>query len=208
MKILGKYWKVLLAVILIGMAGYTYYNVYETERVEYEKKSERLEMTILSLERKIVENARYADIQDQIPDALAEVEASRQELYEHFPLEMKEEDQIMYVLYLETIFGTEIEFSFNEAVPYVAMKDGSYLMALKLNVNYETTYQGFQNMITYLATDSRITSVDVATIKYDKKTDTAVGQIQVVLYLMDSDLLEYLPPDVNEPETGKDNIFD
>ena len=208
MKILGKYWKVLLAVILIGLAGYTYYNVYETERVEYEKKSERLEMTILSLERKIVENARYADIQDQIPDALAEVEASRQELYEHFPLEMKEEDQIMYVLYLETIFGTEIEFSFNEAVPYVAMKDGSYLMALKLNVNYETSYQGFQNMITYLATDSRITSVDVATIKYDEKTDTAVGQIQVVLYLMDSDLLEYLPPDVNEPETGKDNIFD
>ena len=208
MKILGKYWKVLLALIMIGLAVYGYFNIYETEKAAYEKKSSQLEMMILSLEKNIKENARYADIQDKIPDAEAAVDASRLELYKHFPVEMKEEDQIMYVLYLETIFGTEIEFSFNEAVPYVAMRDGSTLMALKLNVNYETTYQGFQNMITYLATDSRITSVDVASIKYDEKTDTAVGRIQVVLYLMDSDLLEYLPPDVNEPETGKDNIFD
>lgn len=208
MKLLGKYWKLLLALVLIGLALYGYFNIYETEKEAYEKKSDQIEMMIASLEKSIRENARYADVQDKIPDAEAAVEASRLELYEHFPVEMKEEDQIMYVLYLETIFGTEIDFAFSEAQPYVAMRDGSYLMQLRLNVNYETTYQGFQDMITYLATDSRITSVDVASIKYDEKADKAEGRIQVVLYLMYSDLLEYLPPDVAEPETGKENVFD
>ena len=208
MKLLAKYWKVLIALILVGLSAFVYYKVYRTEQAEYEKKVDQMELMILSLEKNIRENAKYADIQDDIAAAEAEVDASRLDLYQHFPLEMKEEDQIMYVLYLETIFGTEIEFSFNEAQPYVAMRDGSNMMALKLNVNYETDYQGFQDMITYLATDSRITSVDVASIKYDKKTDTAVGRIQVVLYLMDSQLLEYLPPDVNQPDTGKDNIFE
>ena len=208
MKILDKYWKLLIALLLLGAAVYGYTNVYETEKEAYEKESKQLQTYIASLEASIRENSKYADVQDKLPDAIAAVDASRLELYKHFPVEMKEEDQIMYVLYLETIFGTEIHFSFSDATPYVAMRDGSNLMALVLSVNYETTYQGFQDMITYLATDSRITSVNTASISYDAKADKATGQIQLMLYLMDSDLLEYLPPDVNTPETGKDNVFD
>ena len=208
MKILDKYWKLLIALLLLGAAVYGYFNIYENEKIAYEKESKQLQTYIASLEANIRENAKYADVQDKLPDAIAAVDASRLELYKHFPVEMMEEDQIMYVLYLETIFGTEIHFSFSDATPYVAMRDGSNLMALVLSVNYETTYQGFQDMITYLATDSRITSVNTASIQYDAKADKATGQIQLMLYLMDSELLEYLPPDVNTPETGKDNVFD
>ena len=32
MKILGKYWKVLLALILVAAAAWMYFNVYETEK--------------------------------------------------------------------------------------------------------------------------------------------------------------------------------
>jgi len=81
-------------------------------------------------------------------------------------------------------------------------------MGLTLTVNYETTYKGFQDMINYLATDSRVTSVQYANIQYDAKNDKAIGQITLLLYLVDTDLREYLPPEVFQPETGKDNIFD
>ena len=150
---------------------------------------------------------KYADVQDELKEATAQVVASRLELYEKFPVEMKEEDQIMYVLYLETIFGTEINFAFSKAQPMVALKDGSNLMGLTLTVNYQTTYQGFQDMINYLATDSRVTSVQFANIRYDAARDMAVGTVTLLLYLIDTDLRDYVGPDVNIPDTGKDNIF-
>ena len=207
MKVLGKYWKVLLALILIAAAAVAYVKGYQEEKIAYEAESAQLKMYIKSLESAIQENMRYADVQDKLEDATNEVNASRLELYEHFPVELKEEDQIMYVLYLEKLFGTEIFFKFNTPQALTVMRDGASLMGLTLEVNYETTYQGFQDMVDYLATDSRITSVQYAKIDYDAATDTATGTVTLLLYLMDSDLLEYLPPDVAEPDTGKEGIF-
>jgi hypothetical protein len=63
-------------------------------------------------------------------------------------------------------------------------------------------------MVNYLATDSRITSVQSAQIQYDQKTDKVVGILDLVLYVMDSELLEYEAPNVGESETGKEDIFD
>ena len=208
MKILKKYWKLLLGLILIAAAAYFYYNVYETELAAYETESKQLKTMITSLEKSIRENSQYADIQEELEPANQALDASRLMLYDHFPVEMKEEDQIMYVLYLEKTFGTEIQFSFSRAAQITALRDGAKLMGLTLTVNYETTYQGFQDMVTYLATDSRITSVQYATIQYDAANDKATGTVTLLLYLLDSDALEYLPPDVFQPETGKDNLYD
>lgn len=203
-----KIWKPVLALLLFAIAAWTLFSYQSTQEPAYQSRENTLNQSMIIWNQKIAENLKYKDLQDDFTKAMEELDASRLELYQHFPLELREEDQIMYVLYLETIFGTEIHFSFSNAQPYVAMRDGSTLMALVLSVNYETTYQGFQDMITYLATDSRITSVNTASIQYDAKEDKAVGQLELMLYLMNSDLLEYLPPDVNTPETGKDNVFD
>lgn len=208
MRVLGKYWKLLLALILLCLAAYMYFGVYQTERTVYEVATQQMNTYITALQANIAKNSRYADVQDKLEEATAAVDASRLALYQHFPREMKEEDQIMYVLYLETLFGTEIHFSFSQAQPIMTLRDGSTLMGLVLTVNYETTYQGFQDMVAYLSADSRITSVYAASIEYDAKKDVAQGELTLVLYLIDSELLEYLPPDVAEPETGKDNVFD
>ena len=208
LKTLGKYWKVLLALVLVVVAGVLYFNGYKTEKEAYEAEQAQLKTYISALEKSIAENMKYADVQEELEEANAQVAASRLELYQHFPVEMKEEDQIMYILYLEKTFGTEISFSFSSPQAITGLRDGSTLMGLTMTVNYETTYDGFQSMINYLATDSKITSVQYASISYDASTDTATGTVTLLLYLMDSDLLDYVAPDVNEPDTGKDNIFD
>ena len=207
MKFLKNYWKVLLALILLVAAAWTYMK-YQEELAAHESEIKQLNTYNLSLQSKIKNNMKYADVQDELQEATAQVMASRLELYEKFPVEMKEEDQIMYVLYLEKIFGTEIQFAFSTAQPMVALKDGAKLMGLTLTVNYQTSYDGFLEMINYLATDSRITSVQFAQIQYDANSDTAVGTVTLLLYLIDSDLLDYVKPEVNVPDTGKDNIFD
>ena len=209
MKALKKYWKALFALILLAAAALMYFNVYEKEKAEYEAEQQQLETFISALQSAIQENMFYADVQDEINAAREEIDASRLALYEHFPKELKQEDQIMYVLYLEKLFGTEIFFQFSdEPQLLVPLSDGSGLKYVILSVNYETTYQGFQDMVNYLASDSRITSVQSARIQYDERTDKVVGILDLVLYVMDSELLDYEAPDVNTPETGKDDIFD
>ena len=207
MKVLAKYWKVLLAIILALAAAFFYFNKYQTEKLAYEAEVKQLEMMIMTMQKNIQENLKYADVQDKLEDAKAEVAASRLDLYKSFPVEMKEEDQIMYVLYLETLFKEEIFFSFGDSAQIVALQDGSVLEGLLLTVNYKTSYKGFQEMVEYLATDSRITSVLESTIEYDAQQDVAVGQMTLILYMMNTEAMEYTAPDVAVPETGKNNIF-
>ena len=203
---LKKYWKAIVAVVLLIAFALVLSN-YFSERQAHQAEVDKLQSNNQMLQNKVDANKEYEDVQDQLEDASAQLMASRLELYQKFPVEMKEEDQIMYVLYLEKIFGTEIFFSFGQAQPMTVLKDGAKVMGLTLTVNYQTSYDGFKDMIDYLATDSRVTSVQFAQIQYDAATDTAVGTVTLLLYLIDSDLLDYVSPEVNEPETGKDNIF-
>ena len=208
MKKVLKYWKLFIALILIGAALFLYFNKYRGEQAAYETQSQQLQQLTDALKKSIEKNVRYRDIQEELDEALVELDNSRLSLYKHFPVELREEDQIMYVLYLETLFGTEISFSFSQAQPVMALYDGATLQGLILQVNYETTYQGFQDMVNKLSTDKRVTSIYDATIAYDSKTDTASGILNLVLYLVDTDKLEYTPPDVAIPEIGKDNLFE
>ena len=177
MKFLGKYWKVLLALALLVAAYFFYQANYVEKKSAYEKETVRIENYIKSMQAAIAENMRYASVQDKLEAATAAVDASRLKMYQQFPVEMKEEDQIMYVLYLEKIFGTEIFFNFSQPQTITALRDGANLMGLVLNVNYETTYDGFQEMVEYLSTDSRVTSVMSASIEYNAEEDKAVGQL-------------------------------
>ena len=208
MKAVAKYWKVIFALVLLAAAAFLYFNTYKTEQAAYETESQQIKTMITALESSIQENMRYTDIQDQLEPENAKVLASRLELYEHFPVEMKEEDQIMYILYLESLFKTEISFAFGTPQPITALRDGSTLMGLFLEVNYQTTYQGFQDMVNYLSTDSRITSVQYASINYDAAKDVATGTVTLILYLIDTDMMEYQPPEIPIPSVGKENIYD
>ena len=208
MKILGKYWKVLLAVILLAAAAYLYFDGYKTEEANYEAQKSQLQNIISALQTSIAENQRYAGIQDQLEGAKAELDTSRLELYQKFPVKMLEEDQIMYVLYLETLFGTEIFFEFGQIADLAPLSDGSMLQGLVITVNYEDTYEGFREMVDYLASDSRVASVYQSTIEYDAERDIVSGQITLLLYMMNTEAMDYAAPDVAVPDTGKENIFD
>ena len=203
---LKKYWKAIVAVVLLIAFALVLSN-YFSERQAHQAEVDKLQSNNQMLQNKVDANKEYEDVQDELEEASAQLMASRLELYQKFPVEMKEEDQNMYVLYLEKIFGTELFFSFGQAQPMTVLKDGAKVMGLTLTVNYQTSYDGFKDMIDYLATDSRVTSVQFAQIQYDAATDTAVGTVTLLLYLIDSDLLDYVSPEVNEPDTGKDNIF-
>ncbi|MBQ2888401.1 MAG: hypothetical protein IJE29_05715 [Firmicutes bacterium] len=208
MKSIANYWRVTLSVLMLVAAVLILLLGYMPAKQQAEAKQQELETMMSTLQMTIAQDRRYADIQDQLPAATDAVTASRMALYDKFPQELKEEDQLMYVVYLERLFGTEISFSFGTVSILQVLSDGAGLGGLTLTVNYSTDYQGFKQMIHYLATDSRITSVQSATMNYNEEQNLAEGQLTLLCYLIDSDLRDYTPPNVKNPGTGKVNIFD
>ena len=58
MKFLGKYWKVLLAIILLLAAYFFYQKNYVEKKASYESEVKRIETYITAMERSIEENMR------------------------------------------------------------------------------------------------------------------------------------------------------
>ena len=207
MKTLKQNWKAIVALILLIAAGCVYFFSYRPAKQDYENKEKELTTMITALQNTIAENLRYVNVQDDLEGATEQLEKSRLALYEKFPTELKEEDQIMYVVHLESLLDNEIQFRFGSVVPMVPLSDGSTLCGLTLTVNYQTTYEGFKEMINFIASDPRFTSVRHATTQYDAENDIAIGSLTVLYYVLDSELLEYTQPEVTAPSTGKTNIF-
>ena len=207
MNALKNNWKALVALILTIAAIAVYFLCYRPGKAEFETRTTELNTSIAALQSTAAENLRYAAVQDKLPAAMEELQNSRLELYEHFPAELKEEDQIMYVVYLEERFGTHIDFSFAAPEPIVSLRDGSVLCGVALTVNYQTSYEGFKEMISYLSADSRIASIQHASMEYDPAADTATGTLTLVCYTVDSPLLEYTAPEIPTPSIGKSNLF-
>mgnify|MGYP000136417291 FL=1 len=230
MKVIGRNWKAVLSVLLLLVAVLVYALGYRPRREAYAAERQQLETQITALQTTIVENEKYKGVQDQLEPAEAAIEESRAALYENFPADMKEEDQILYLLYLEKTLGTgskelgytkelhdiflqrfgsggDIEFSFGAITPMQILSDGALLEGLNLTVYYHASYQEFKNMVHALATDERITSIRYATFNYDSEKKLLDGQITLTLYLMPSGQNTYEEPGVTPPATGKTDIF-
>jgi len=211
MKAIGKYWKLILAFLLLIGAVLVFVLQYLPAKTAYELERAALQTQIGTMQVQIAENQKYAPYQDQLEEATREIEESRADLYGKFPVELKEEDQIMYMLYLEEKFGREVVFSFAEEVPIVGLSDGAQLQGVTFAFDFATTYGGFKKMVEELATDSVITSVRYAVMQYDAQSDQVIGQLIVTRYVMNeenkTDGREYQAPEVDKPALGKENIY-
>lgn len=206
MKTLGKYWRIILAFVLVAAAAFVHFRMHVPAKNAHDAEKAELNTQIATLQTAAVENREYASVQELLEPSLEEIAASRQELYSNFPVELREEDQILYMLYLEEKFGNEVVFDFAEAETIAFLQDGSMLQGATITFAYETTYDGFKEMVNELATDSRITSVRYATFEYNAEEDMLSGDMTVTLYLL-QDSREYSEPEVDAPDVGKDNPF-
>lgn len=205
MKALGKYWKLILAFLLLIGALLIFVLQYLPAKQAYELERASLQTQLGTMQIQIAENRKYAPVQEQLADATKAIEDSRKELYSKFPVELKEEDQIMYMLYLEEKFGREVVFSFAEEIPIVPLSNAE-LQGVTFAFDFVTTYGGFKNMVKELATDDVITSVRYAVMQYDAESDQIMGQLIVTRYVL-ADGRDYQAPVVDKPAIGKDNPY-
>ncbi len=208
MSMIKNNWKVLLAILLTVISMVILLVGYAPRRLEFKSEESQMSTKVDQLEVLIAENIKYDSVQSLLDPASDAVDMSRKALYQRFPAKYLEEDQIMYVLYLEEKFGTEIMFNFGTEQPIVPFSDGAMLSGVTLTVNYESTYDEFKDMIDYLARDSRITSIQYGTMEYDAENDLVTGNLTLLLYTMKSPMVDYYRPNITPSQKGKDNIFE
>ena len=230
MSTLAKYWKIVLALLLAVAALLVVLMVYLPGKPSYETRTTALHSDITTLQNSLAEALKYpADMEEDIQAATKEVENSRLELYQHFPSQMKEEDQLIYLLGLEDAFGTDdsgelgysqdlhqifldkfgvdITYSFGTDTPLLTLSDGAILSGQSITVYFSGPYDRVKEMIRYLGTEEvPLTSIQYASLYWSD--DAVTGTFTLLNYLLDSDLLEYHIPVVDMPDTGKSNIFD
>lgn len=208
MNFVKNNWKVLVAAVLFLVSIVILMTGYVPGLTAFKSEEAQLSSAVVQLETTIAENMRYESVQKLLDPASKAIDMSRRALYQRFPADLLEEDQIMYVLYLEEKFGTEINFNFGTKNPLVYFTDGAILNGLTLTINYEDTYDGFKEMINYLATDERVTSIQYATMTYDAEEDIVKGNLTLMLYMVDSSMVDYYSPTITPSEQGKENIFE
>lgn len=208
MSSLKAHWKSLLAALLFLAAFILLFLVYLPGKAAYENECAALNASISDLRGEIAQNQQYAEYEDTLSEATEALQESRLSLYQHFPAELLEEDQILYILSLEERFGIEIDFDFGTVSAIQTLSDGVKLNGLSLTLSFETTYETFREMVYYLSTDSRVASIQCATVQYNSKHDAISVELTLLLYTLKSEYAAYDASGIKQPATGKSDIFD
>ncbi len=205
-KFLSRWWRLLTAALLAAAAvAVLYFGCVKTE-MQFRTEQDDLSMEIGALQSQIELNQQYADVQEQITAASQAIQDSRSALYRHFPADLLQEDQILYVLYLEQLFRPEQDkIEFGTVEPAFELSDKASLGHVELTVEYTTTYQQFKDLISFLATDDHITSIPYCTLEHNED-GTVTGDLTIWCYTLNAN--PYTAPDVPKPNTGKPSIFD
>lgn len=206
MSRLRNYWMSLLELMLLLAAGVILFTGYLPAREQYETEKADLATRSAALRGQLTEDQQYAALQAELEPAAKAIEVSRQALYANFPVEMKEEDQILYMLHLEEKLGEEVIFRFARAEDLITLSDGAVLQGMTFTFDYETTYESYRNMLKAIAEDECIASVRYASLGYDVEKDTLTGQMTITVYLL-QDGRAYVPPVVTVPPIGKENPY-
>ena len=207
MKTIKSHLPLILAVLVLIATLYVYFMVYLPGAEAYQMSMVNLSNQVGMIQQNIVKDAQFADVQNAIPKELDNISKSRRQLYARFPKEMREEDQILYMIELEELLGSDILISFVEPETIRRLGDGSALMGMTFTVDYETSYDEFKDIVSKIASDEKISSVRYASMTYDEESGKVSGSITITRYLINDTEREYHEPQLPQQDKGKSNIF-
>ena len=205
----------------------------QAKKNELQTKYDTLQAQLDALEEYIHDNQRYiVDMYDRLEDApeaeyvydkmnaiTAYVKANPEdniflqdtlEKLESFPGESKEEDDILFMMKIESETGIRMQtINYGQDYQHTKLSNGMLLCYEVYSIPYYATYEGLKNLIAYFNdNDDFYASVYTLSIQYNALNQTLMGNIVILHYYLLEDGAEYIPPELDEViNTGVDGIF-
>lgn len=184
MKGLRKNWTALLGLgLLLAAAGLLllgYLPARSVRAQEEQALQQRLDMAEreAALRRAALEQADGSGTEQE----LNALKARLAEWSERLPAALREEEQIAFVLEMEALLGTEIDFRFGTYRPLAALHDGAELGALRLDLRLETDAAGLAALLGQLEETERPVTVSGAALRVER--GRYVGTLTLDCYLL------------------------
>lgn len=138
---------------------------------------------------------------------------------ERYPSDVRPEDLIMYADNLRQNYGLNINsITFGEPSSMLQLKgigqkgNGTGLISMTayrrtMTITCGISYQKLKDMLTYMNSTDRKTTLDSLTISYDSDTGELSGRAVLAQYFIASDNYAYSPTEVPQTALGKSNLF-
>lgn len=206
-KIYIKKWMIALLLLVLGIAALavcyqSYYKEAVAETEKTKKTIETLQLSIAAAQANLQQQASYIEKTEKIKKDTEILMDSF-----HFPGEILEEDQILWIRDQEVATKQE-QTSIVFGVSNTLYSSGSLTLHEKtFPFTYTATYEGMKNLITYFVENEEDpVSLVSLTISYDAQTDTVTGTMMLRRYFV-TGIEDYVPPTIPGVQIGTDNIL-
>lgn len=215
MQITTKDKKLILMVggLALFLIVYSYiFRPMQEKTFQMQSEIERLERECRELE---IQNTNMEAYEEQI----IEYRAAIADAMKLFPVDVKEEDVMSYLLKLQD--KNEIELmsvAFNEPLTVVNFDgvmsaDGEDKMVhmigqqVSTTATAELTYAKLKDVLNYIYETQTQTTLESVTVVYDSKKELLNGSFDFSRYTLNYDEAEYKPEKLPEVDLGKEDLF-
>ena len=215
MQITTKDKKLILMVggLALFLIVYSYiFRPMQEKTFQMQSEIERLERECRELE---IQNTNMEAYEEQI----IEYRAAIADAMKLFPVDVKEEDVMSYLLKLQD--KNEIELmsvAFNEPLTVVNFDgvisaDGEDKMVhmigqqVSTTASAELTYAKLKDVLNYIYETQTQTTLESVTVVYDSKKELLNGSFDFSRYTLNYDEAEYKPEKLPEVDLGKEDLF-
>lgn len=213
MKIFISKWLVALLLIIVGVAAVAY--VYTGQFAPMLEENEKLEKEIDLYEKNISILANHKLNEDKYLTETENLKKEVEEILAKFPVELRFEDELLYVDHLEDELGYPIT-NLNVGADYsiYSMANNRALCSQYITIPYTTTYNGFKELVRFFNGDGDKTddtypaSIVNISVSYNAESDTMSGTLILRRYYVTGSG-SYVPPQIpdNMFPIGDNNIL-
>lgn len=215
MKITTKDKKLLLIAggLILFLAVYMYiFTPLQDETTQMELSIERLERECKELE------AQYDDV-STYEQMIEEYRVLNQEIIDMFPVYVKEEDVLVYLMNLQEANGLHLfSIGINNPTPVLEFDgmiqvDGQdkkvHMTGRQVGVSTSTefSYEEMKTLLNYIYATHSQTTLESMSISYDAGSDMLSSSLTFSKYSLEYDGAVYVPEELPEVEIGKEDPF-
>lgn len=175
-----------------------------------------MKQEITTAHSKTMELKQMAANEQQYKDQTEELTKSIEEVFKQVPAGIRNEDKVLEAIQVEQDYEFDInEIAMGDDVVVYEMNaggqnptdNGKVLSVTPMTISCHTSYDGLKNCLRGLKQSGEKMAVNGASFSYDEEAGNLVGTMDINMYYMVGEGLEYVPQDINDVSTGTSNIF-
>ncbi len=213
MKIFIGKWIIAILLIVAGVATLMY--AYNSSYILAIEENEKLQKEIKLYESQIAQLDSAKRNEEKYKTETEKLKADVAKALSVFPAEIRIEDELLYVEYLEEQLKYDIgSLSIGADYSIYTMANGSTLCTQYVTVPYEATYEGFKAIVDFFNGENKTEEENPASIvqisvSYNAGDGSVKGTMVLRRYYVIGEGAEYVPPKIPDGmfDIGVDNFF-